>query len=111
AAWEGSGAYRVTVFRGARGRGTPSRAEAHRRTGRAVVGGFPAKPGIGSATTEALAARARQAIADMKGRWLLLGPDCSINPDTPEVLLHAAGAAARQTRPPRAPPPWPSPAR
>jgi hypothetical protein len=35
----------------------------------------------------------------MKGRWLLLGPDCSINPDTPEALLHAAGAAARETRP------------
>jgi hypothetical protein len=35
----------------------------------------------------------------MHGRWLLLGPDCSINPDTPEPLLEAAGAAARETRP------------
>jgi uroporphyrinogen decarboxylase len=91
--------YPVTAFSWATVPGNPSLAEAHRRTGRAVVGGFPAKPGIGSATTEALAARARQAIAEMKGRWLLLGPDCSINPDTPEVLLHAAGAAARETRP------------
>ena len=40
----------------------------------------------------------RQAIAEMKGRWLLLGPDCSINPDTPEPLLHAAGAAAREVK-------------
>jgi len=79
--------------------GNPSLAEAHRRTGRAVVGGFPAKPGIGSATSEALAGRARQAIAEMRGRWLLLGPDCSINPDTPEALLYAASAAARETRP------------
>ena len=91
--------YPVTAFSWATVPSNPSLAEAHRRTGRAVVGGFPAKPGIGSATTEALAARARQAIAEMKGRWLLLGPDCSINPDTPEALLHAAGAAARETRP------------
>jgi hypothetical protein len=47
----------------------------------------------------ALAGRARQAITEMHGRWLLLGPDCSINPDTPEPLLEAAGAAARETRP------------
>jgi hypothetical protein len=29
----------------------------------------------------------------MNGRALLLGPDCSINPDTPDTLLHAARAA------------------
>jgi hypothetical protein len=29
----------------------------------------------------------------MEGRSLLLGPDCSVNPDTPDALLHAAGAA------------------
>ncbi len=33
------------------------------------------------------------------GRWLLLGPDCSINPDTPEALLHAVGAALASSRP------------
>jgi len=91
--------YPVAAFSLATVPGNPSLAEAHRRTGRAVVGGFPAKPDIGSATAAALASRARRAIAEMKGRWLLLGPDCSINPDTPEPLLHAAGAAARETRP------------
>jgi hypothetical protein len=25
----------------------------------------------------------------MQDRWHLLGPGCSINPDTPEPLLHA----------------------
>jgi hypothetical protein len=35
----------------------------------------------------------------MQDRWLLLGPDCSINPDTPERLLHAVGAAVRQAAP------------
>ena len=91
--------YPVTAFSWATVPGNPSLADVHRRTGRAVVGGFPAKPYIASTTAESLAGRARQAIAEMKGRWLLLGPDCSINPDTPEPLLHAAGAAARETRP------------
>src|SRR5262249_56917024 len=97
----------VAAFGLARVRGTPSLAEAPRGTGRAVVGGFPAKPDIGSATAAALASRARRAIAEMKGRWLLLGPDCSINPDTPEPLLHAAGAPPPGTGPPRRPPPPP----
>ena len=74
----------------------PDLAEGHRKSGRAVVGGFPAKPDIKSFTGAALADRARSAIAEMHGRHLLLGPDCSINPDTPEPLLHAAGAAARE---------------
>ncbi len=91
--------YPVTAFSWAAVPGNPTLADGHRRTGRAAVGGFPAKPHIASATGEALAGRARQAIAEMKGRWLLLGPDCSINPETPEPLLHAAGAAAREARP------------
>lgn len=90
--------YPVTAFSWATVPGNPTLADGHRRTGRAAVGGFPAKPHIASMTGEALAARARQAVDEMKGRWLLLGPDCSINPDTPEPLLHAAGAAARAAR-------------
>jgi uroporphyrinogen decarboxylase len=73
----------------------PSLSEVHRRTGRAVVGGLPAKPSIASTTAEVLAERARAAVGEMKGRWLLVGPDCSINPDTPDALLHAVGAAVR----------------
>jgi hypothetical protein len=37
-------------------------------------------------------------VDEMSGRWLLLGPDCSINPDTPEPLLAAAGDAVRAAR-------------
>ena len=87
--------YPVTSFSWATVPGNPTLAEGYRKTGRAAVGGFPAKPDIASYTPEALAGRARRAVAEMAGRWLLLGPDCSINPDTPEPLLHAAGAAAR----------------
>ena len=91
--------YPVTAFSWATVPGNPTLAEGHRKTGRAVVGGFPGKPDIAGFTGPALAGRARSAIAEMRGRWLLLGPDCSINPDTPEPLLHAAADAAREPRP------------
>jgi uroporphyrinogen decarboxylase len=90
--------YPVTALSWATVPGNPTLAEAHRRTGRAAVGGLPAKPGMASMTAEALAERARAAIREMDGRWLLLGPDCSINPDTPEALMHAVGAAVRAPR-------------
>ena len=47
-------------------------------------------------TADALAERTRASLREMDGRFLLLGPDCSINPDTPEALLHAVGKAARE---------------
>ncbi len=46
-------------------------------------------------TEAALVARVEAALRETGGRGLLLGPDCSINPDTPERLLHAVGAAVR----------------
>ena len=85
--------YPVTAFSWALGGGNPSLADVRRRTGRAVVGGLPGKPEIASMSGGALAARARRAIEETDGRALLLAPDCSINPDTPEALLHAVGAA------------------
>jgi len=71
----------------------PSLADGHRRTGRAVVGGLPAKPFIKTMTSAAVAEGTRSAVREMNGRWLLLGPDCSIDPDTPEALMHAARTA------------------
>ena len=87
--------YPVTAFSWALGAGNPLLAEVHRRTGRAVVGGLPAKPEIASMSETDIAARAKRAVDEMRGRALLLGPDCSINPDTPEALLHAAAAVVR----------------
>ena len=75
--------------------GNPSLTEAHRRTGRAVVGGLPAKPVIRTLEPAEITARGRQAIAEMHGRHLLLGPDCSIDPDTPEPVMDAATGATR----------------
>ena len=73
----------------------PTLSEGHRRTGRAVMGGLPAKPAIATMSPESIADRARAAVAETQGRRLLLGPDCSVNPDTPDALMHAAGAAVR----------------
>ena len=87
--------YPATAFSWATVASNPSLTEVHRRTGRAVVGGLPAKPEIGSLRPKEIEARGRRAIAEMGGRYLLLGPDCSINPDTPEEVMDAATAATR----------------
>lgn len=93
--------YPVTAWSFAAVPGNPTLAAARARTGRAVVGGLPAKPEIAGMTEAALVDRAAAATREMGGRWLLLGPDCSINPDTPEALLHAVGAAVRGAPPRR----------
>jgi uroporphyrinogen decarboxylase len=85
--------YPVTALSWATVPGNPSLAEGHRRTGRAVVGGLPAKPAIGELAPAEEEARGRRAISEMRGRFLLLGPDCSINPDTPDAVMDAARAA------------------
>src|SRR5215510_1490437 len=75
--------------------GNPALKEAHRRTGRAVIGGLPAKPEIASLPPSEVEARGRRAIAEMGSRFLALGPDCSINPDTSDAVMDAATAATR----------------
>ncbi len=93
--WDEFADYPVSAWSFAAVPGNPTLAAAHARTGRAVVGGLPAKPEIAGMTEVTLVERATAATREMSGRWLLLGPDCSINPDTPEGLLHAVGAAVR----------------
>ena len=85
--------YPVQAISWAQAEGNPSLADGRRRSGRAVMGGLPAKPVIVTLTPDAVADRARAAVREMDGRALLLGPDCSINPDTPDALLQAARAA------------------
>jgi uroporphyrinogen decarboxylase len=85
--------YPVQAISWAQAPGNPSLPEGRRRTGRAVVGGLPAKPVIATLTAEVVAGHVHAAVGATSGRGLLLGPDCSINPDTPEPLLHAARAA------------------
>jgi uroporphyrinogen decarboxylase len=85
--------YPAQAFSWALGDGNPSLRDAHRRTGRTVMGGLPAKPLIATLSPAVITDRTRAAVSEMNGRALLLGPDCSINPDTPEALLHAARTA------------------
>jgi uroporphyrinogen decarboxylase len=89
--------YPVTAWSFATVPGNPTLAEVRARTGRAVVGGLPAKPEIAGMTEAALVERARAATREMSAGGFLLGPDCSINPDTPERLLHAVGAEVRHS--------------
>jgi uroporphyrinogen decarboxylase len=79
----------------AAGGSNPGLSELQRRIGRAVVGGLPGKPAIAELTETEAADLALGAIRELDGRWLLLGPGCSINPDTPERVLIAARDAAR----------------
>jgi uroporphyrinogen decarboxylase len=90
--------YPATAFSWATVSGNPSLDTVHVRTGKAVVGGLPAKPEIASMAAPELVTRARRAVDEMRARWLLLGPDCSINPDTPEPLMEAVGEAGRAGR-------------
>lgn len=90
--------YPVSVFSWATTPGNPSLTEAHKLTGRAVLGGLPGKPQIAGMQPDALVARAQASIAETGGRGHLLGPDCSINPGTPDVLLQAVGETLAGTR-------------
>lgn len=87
--------YPATALSWATMPGNPTLSDAHRRTGRAVVGGLPAKPEIADLPPAEVEARGRRAIGEMGGRFFLLGPDCSINPDTPDAVMDAATAATR----------------
>jgi uroporphyrinogen decarboxylase len=93
--FEEFGDYPATALSWATVPGNPSLGEGHRRTGHAVVGGLPAKPFIKGLSPAEVEARGRRAIAEMNGRFLLLGPDCSIDPDTPDPVMDAAAAATR----------------
>jgi uroporphyrinogen decarboxylase len=89
--------YSVAAFSWAAVPGNPSLTEGHRATGRAVIGGLPAKPVFKTMTETEVRERVRMAVTEMQGRWLLLGPGCSVDPDAPKSLLRAARDAAHQT--------------
>jgi len=87
--------YPVQVFSWATTPGNPSLSEWHNKTGRAVLGGLPGKPAFGNMTPEQIKAHGRKSLEEMKGRWHLLGPDCSVNPGVNPELLAAASELGR----------------
>jgi uroporphyrinogen decarboxylase len=86
----------VAAFSWAATPNNPSLSEVHRRTGRAAIGGLPAKPVFKTLTATQAREHARKAVSEMHGRWLLLGPECSIDPETPASLLRAVSGAVRE---------------
>jgi uroporphyrinogen decarboxylase len=75
----------------------PSLAAGRDRARRAVIGGVSAKPMIGVMTPEQVAGEVHAALAETGGRQVMIGPGCSISPDTPEANLRAAFAAVSET--------------
>jgi uroporphyrinogen decarboxylase len=84
----------VSVFSWATTSGNPSLSKMHNLTGRAVLGGLPGKPGFGRMTAQAIQRHARRSLDEMKGRFHLLGPDCSVNPGVDPDLLEAVTEVA-----------------
>lgn len=83
--------------------GNPSLAEGGRRARRAVIGGVSAKPRIRDMRPDEVAAQVRAALNDTGGVRMMIGPGCSISPDTPEENMIAAKAALDDWQPPRKP--------
>lgn len=87
--------YPVTAFSWDAGGSNLSLRDGHQRTGKAVIGGLPAKEAFAHLTPEQAATLARAAVTEMAGRWFLLGPACSIAPDSPAEVMTAAVQAVR----------------
>jgi uroporphyrinogen decarboxylase len=81
--------------------GNPSLAEGRERARRAVIGGVSAKPRIGLMSAAEVAAEVQSALAATGGTRTMIGPGCSISPDTPEANLDAARDAVASWTPPR----------
>ncbi len=82
--------------------GNPSLSQGRDRTGRAVIGGVSAKPRIRDMTAEEIRSEVRAALEDTGGVRTMIGPGCSISPDTPQANLVAAQSAVSEWQSARA---------
>lgn len=78
--------------------GNPGLAAGRDRSRRAVIGGVTPKPGLRDLSPEQVDAEVSAAIADTGGVRMMIGPGCSIPPDTPEANLRAACAGVERFR-------------
>lgn len=76
--------------------GNPGLAEGRDRARRAVIGGVSPKPRIREMTPAEVAAEVQAALAATNGVRVMIGPGCSISPDTPPGNLDAARDATRR---------------
>ena len=77
--------------------GNPRLGDVLSATEKAVMGGIAVET-VARGTPEAVAAEARQALAETGGRRFFLTAGCSIPPETPEANLRAALAAVEEGR-------------
>ena len=68
----------------------PSLSEGRDRAQRAVIRGVSSKSQIRDMTPEQVMAEVTNALEDTGGTQMMIGPGCSISPDTPEANLRAA---------------------
>jgi len=70
-------------------RGNPTLSEGRAMVKRAVIGGVSPKPRIRTMTPEEVRAEVATALTETESRQMMIGPGCSISPDTPESNLFA----------------------
>jgi uroporphyrinogen decarboxylase len=76
--------------------GNPSLSEMAHRTRRTVVGGVSPKPQIRTMSPAVVSGQVAAALAETGGTRLVIGPGCSISPDTPAENLFAARTTVEQ---------------
>jgi uroporphyrinogen decarboxylase len=81
--------------------GNPTFDEMRALTGKTLLAGMPGKPAFAQMSAEELKQHVRRSLAATGGVGHVLGPDCSINPGTPEALIDAAFEPVRSFRPQR----------
>jgi uroporphyrinogen decarboxylase len=92
--------YPAAIVSWATTQGNPSLAAMHALTGKCVMGGVPGKPQFGPMRTEALARHVNESLDAMRGRFHILGPDCSVNPGSAPAQIETVMDAVRRYRPP-----------
>jgi uroporphyrinogen decarboxylase len=75
------------------GPGNPSLSEGREAADRAVIGGVSPKPDILTMTPGQVAQQVQLALEETGGQRMMIGPGCSISPDTPDENLFAAKEA------------------
>jgi signal transduction histidine kinase len=64
------------------------------------MGGVPGKPQFGPMRAGALAQHVNESLAQMKGRFHILGPDCSVNPGAAGTQIEVVMNTVRAYHPP-----------
>lgn len=90
--------YNVHAFSWGTTPNNPTLRQMHAMTGKAVLGGAPGKPSFGSMDADELFRHVTASLAEMDGRNHILGPDCSINSNSPPSLIDVVAEAAKSYR-------------